>query len=166
MLLTRRTFIKLVPSALLIIVWPRVFAASRDNLVTRILPVYLDTLMPADETPSATNLQVDRKLLHRADNETRYFRLLVRGCQWLEQTAQEEYAEPFSEISEDQRILIVQRMSAMKHRTLAHEFFRQVQADLFTHYYSHAASWKNLGMDHPPQPLGYPDYHQSPGQHP
>ncbi len=41
-------------------------------------------------------------------------------------------------------------------------FFTQVREDAFSFYYANPSSWKGLGFDRPPQPLGYADYDREP----
>jgi len=161
--ITRRAFLSALSLALLVQHPLRLLAgqAPRDWQAT--LSAFLDTLMPADETPSATSLRVDAALLEMAQTDTRYRRLLRYGCLWLDRTAQREHESAFAVLTERQRTLIVERLEQQAPDSIAGAFFRHVRSDLFEFYYSHPLSRAGLGMDRPPQPQGYPGYHEPPG---
>ncbi len=158
---TRRSLLKLLPLALLM-QWPwrSVIATSGDNATT--LAAFVDTLMPADETPAASELGIDRMLQARAEADDHYRRLLREGCGLLDRVAQRAYGRDFSELDEEQRVRIVEFFERQGPRTLARAFFRGVRDDLFELYYSQPQSWTGLGMDRPPQPAGYMDYQRPP----
>ncbi|MCS3904020.1 hypothetical protein J2T55_002052 [Methylohalomonas lacus] len=158
---TRRTLLKLIPLTLLI-QWPWRGAFAATGFKTT-LAVFLDTLMPADETPAASELGIDQALLERAAADDRYERLIRNGCGLLDRVSQRAYARDFSELDEAQRIRIVEFFERQGPRTLARAFFRSVRDDLFELYYSQPQSWPGLGMDRPPQPAGYMDYQRPPG---
>lgn len=162
MSLTRRAFVKLLSLASLLKWSPRLFAAPSIQDFESTLAAFLDTLMPADEAPSATELNVDHMLLQKAGGDARYTRLLLNGCLWLENTALREFQSPFAELDESQRARIVAAMEQASSRSLANVFFANVQKDLFELYYSQPASWQGLGIDRPPQPMGYLDYQKPP----
>lgn len=159
---TRRTFLKLIPSFLLAGLWSRVNAEPVTALVERILPTFLDTLMPADESPSASSLGVHNDILEKSTGDDHYRRLLVKGCRWLEQVSLREFDVSFDRLSDRQQFIVVDKMANMNKRTIAHVFFKRLQADLFDYYYARPASWQGLGINRPPQPLGYNDYNRKP----
>ena len=159
---TRRTFLKLLSLALALPYPGRLFAASMGHDTAAILTAFLDTLMPADETPAASELGVDKTLLDKAETDRRYRRLLTRGCDWLDNMAVNTYQTHFTALTEQQRIHVVKLMERSEPGTLARVFFSRLRTDLFEHYYSQPASWKGLDIDRPPQPNGYPDYNRPP----
>lgn len=159
---TRRAFIKLLSLGLLLRYPPVVFAGPGRQDHEKILTAFLDTLMPADETPAASELRIDQTLLQKSDGDRQYRRLLRHGCNWLEKTARQQYRAGFAALSEQQRVRIVELMEQARSRSIARVFFNRVRTDLFEHYYSHPDSWKGLGIDRPPQPEGYPDYDKAP----
>lgn len=158
MSLTRRAFLKLLAVASLLKYSPRLFAAPSLRGFEPTLAAFLDTLMPADETPSASDLNVDRSLLQKAEGDGDYRRLLLNGCLWLENTAHREYQTGFAALEERHRVSIVTLMEQDDAPAIARAFFRRLQNDLFEHYYSRPESWQGLGIDQPPQPRGYPGY--------
>lgn len=162
MAFTRRAFIKLLSLALVLRFPARALAANTGRDVETILPAFLDTLMPADETPAASELLIDRALLEKAETDNRYRQLLRRGCYWLDAMARKHYQTSFADLSDDQRIHIVELMEQSRSRSLARIFFTRVRNELFEHYYSHPAGWPGLGIERPPQPHGYMDYNKPP----
>ncbi|MDZ7734864.1 MAG: gluconate 2-dehydrogenase subunit 3 family protein [Gammaproteobacteria bacterium] len=162
---TRRAFIKLLSLGLLLRYPSAVFAGPGLQDHEKTLAAFLDTLMPADETPAASELRIDQTLLQKSDGDERYRRLLRNGCLWLERTARRKYQSDFTALTGRQRVRIVELMEQARPRTIARVFFHRVRTDLFEHYYSHPESWKGLDIDRPPQPKGYPDYDQPPAAH-
>lgn len=162
---TRRAFIKLLSLGLLLRYPPALFAEAGLQEHKKILTAFLDTLMPADETPAASELRIDQTLLQKSEENGQYRRLLQHGCNWLEKTAQRQYRAGFANLTEQQRVGIVKSMEQARSRSIARVFFVRVRTDLFEHYYSHPDSWKGLGIDRPPQPEGYPDYDKAPAAH-
>ncbi len=140
----------------------RVFAAGFAGISARVLPAFLDTLIPADESPSATDLQVDKKLLEKIAQDPAYKKLLDYGCLWLEQRASSQYQESFWQLNEQQRDAIVTLLASKHPSSYAHQFFFRVQRDAFALYYSDPASWHGLALRQPPQPEGYAEYDRPP----
>ena len=112
--------------------WPSQLAEST-------LRIYVDVLIPADETPSGTALDVDRQLLLVAMGQRDYLRLLEQGLDWLNRRAREK--------------------ASGRHNTLARVFFERTRADAFFHYYGRPESWPGIARySGPPQPSGFMDY--------
>lgn len=159
---TRRTFLQFLSLALLLRHPSWLFARQTPPDWENTLTVFLDTLMPADESPAASTLEVDHRLVQLAENDGGYRRMLQNGCQWLELAARREYRTGFTALTETQRIRIVELMEQTRSGTPAQVFFARVQYDLFEYYYSQPASWTGLGIDQPPQPAGYTGYADPP----
>jgi len=120
------------------------------------LPYFLDTLIPEDTTPSASQLGLHETLISHAKHIENYTTLLELGCQWLDLQAQ----PAFNKLPQSTADKIVSIAANSNNNTIPNMFFERVKSDLFTFYYSHPASWPGLGFDTPPQPLGYPDFTQ------
>ena len=159
---TRRTFIRLLSTLPLLSYAPRLLArpSLRDFRTT--LVAFLDTLMPADDTPAASDLGVPDKLMSLADSDRRYERLLLNGCLWLDNMALKRHDYEFHALDEWQRVAIVERLETSQAPRFARVFMRRVLADLYEFYYSQPRSWPGLGIERPPQPLGYRDYAKPP----
>jgi hypothetical protein len=126
------------------------------------LAAYLDTLIPADETPSATQLGVSEKILSRAATDSDYLRLIKRGCDWLDAQAKQSGAAHFAALSEDQRERVINLAAEGEGGPWIEMFFDQTLADAFSHYYADPRSWRALDYAGPPQPRGFADYTQAP----
>jgi len=126
------------------------------------LAAYLDTLIPADETPSATQLGVTEKILSQAATDSDYLRLLNKACDWLEAQAQQSGAAHFAALSEDQREQVIHLAAAGEGGPLVEMFFDQTLAAAFSYYYADPRSWPALDYAGPPQPRGFMDYTQAP----
>jgi hypothetical protein len=128
------------------------------------LAAYVDVLIPADVTPSATALDVDKQLLAVASGQQDYQTLLELGLDWLNRRAREQYGGHFPELDEGSREAVVAQAAAAGYNTLPRVFFERTRADAFFHYYGRPESWPGItGYSGPPQPLGFLDYTRPPG---
>ncbi len=126
------------------------------------LAAYVDTLIPEDETPSATQVGVVEKILAKSAAERPYKRLIQKGCAWLDTQAGQYDAAYFAALSEAQREAIVRLAADGQADLLPLRFFRQTQQDAFFYYYAHPRSWPGLGYPGPSQPQGFLDYTYAP----
>jgi hypothetical protein len=159
----RRTFIsRLFTSSALAVLAGYVPGVSAAGFVTRqalrSLPAFLDTLLPEDGAPSATQLGIDRQLTAHATSIENYLRLLQLGCQWLDQQATARSNVGFWQLDLQGRESILTLAENAADDSLQALFFDRVKSDAFTFYYSNPASWVAVGFAGPPQPTGYPDY--------
>ena len=141
------------------------FAAAPPlpRLADATLGAYVDALIPADETPSASALGVDKQLLAAAAGAPGHRRLLDAGLDWLNTRSRARYARPFPELDERGREAIVGEAAAAGYGTLPRVFFERTRAAAFFHYYGRPESWRDMAQYRgPPQPLGYMDYTQPP----
>lgn len=129
----------------------------RETLVS-----FLDTLIPADETPSATQAGVADMIQSRADKDERYRQFLEQGCAWLDDQARHTGAASFGALKQPARDKIVGRAELEPAGTLPRKFFEQTTEVCFYLYYSRPESWKGLGYNGPPQPRGFMNYTQAP----
>jgi len=130
-----------------------------SRLADSTLRAYLDILIPADETPSATSLDVDKQLLAVASGQRDYQTLLEWGLDWLNRRAREQYGREFPELEEGNREAVVREAAEAGYNTLPRVFFERTRADAFFHYYGRPESWRGIAHYRgPPQPLGFPDY--------
>ncbi len=126
------------------------------------LSIYLDTLIPADITPSATELKIDELLTLKADRNRAYATLLTQGCNWLDQQARNRSQQSFKLLPENERIAIIASAESGDPRSLASQFYFASRNDAFFHYYAHPKSQTCLTNAGTPQPLGYPDHNKAP----
>ncbi len=130
----------------------------------KLLAAFVDTLIPPDLTPSASQLKLDRRLVAHAARIVNYPQLLELGAQWLDAQASAQYGLAFEALRPEQRDRIVAQAEASPRNGIPKMFFDRVLADLMSFYYAEPASWAGMGFESPPQPRGYPDYTLAPAR--
>lgn len=126
------------------------------------LPAFLDTLIPADSTPSATQLGLEQALLLHADRIENYTRLIELGCEWIDATSKTLHGAPFDKATLSQRESVVTLAEASPESAIPRMFFERVRFDLMGLYYASPASWKGVGLSSAPQPRGYMNFTKPP----
>lgn len=128
------------------------------------LEAYLDTLIPADESPSAIHLGVAEAMVAKAKSDTSYQRLLQQGCDWLDEQARQYGAAHFAALREAERERIVSLAAVGAAGLQPLIFFHRTREDAFVAYYARPESWAGVGYAGPPQPRGFMDYAQAPSR--
>ena len=129
----------------------------------RSLGAFLDTLLPADITPGASQLEVDKSIITQARANMRLQRLLTLGCAWLDTQAKERGAEDFAALAQPNRDAIVSAAETSPAQSLPRVFFEQIRGMAFYHYYARPETWPGMAYAGPPQPRGFLDFTQPPG---
>jgi hypothetical protein len=124
---------------------------------------YLDTLLPADGSPAASELGLDTMIIDGARVNPNLTRLIELGCAWLDQQASQRGVVDFSELDEAGRIAVVTAAEKSSPRSLPQTFFTATRDLAFREYYVQPAAWEALGYSGPPQPQGFPGHDQQPG---
>ena len=127
------------------------------------LGAWLDTLIPADETPSATQLGVDRMMLAAARTDPDYRIVLDFGRKWLDAQARSRGVRDFAALDMAGREAIITLAAGAGEDAPEYHFFLSMRQEAFAFYYARPESWPGLGYRGPPQPLGHMDYTQKPG---
>jgi hypothetical protein len=127
----------------------------------RSLRAFLDTLIPADSTPSASQLGLEELLLRHAEGIENYPRLLELGCVWLDETSLRLYGRHFDGLEPKQMVAVVTLAEGSPADIIARMFFERVRFDLMGLYYAAPASWQGLGIS-APQPAGHLDFERPP----
>jgi hypothetical protein len=145
---------------------PRAVAAvigpgSAEPTSLAALPLWLDTLLPADETPSATQLGIGVESILREQGGG-VLRPLQLGCAWLDAEARRLGAADFKAMDVAGREQVAANAVASPARTVQRAFFELTQRIAFAQYYARPESWRGLGYGGPPQPTGYPDHDKPP----
>ncbi len=158
----RRAFIRRgIQTALTIYSLPlcNVYANIIDkNISKNVLSRFVDTIIPEDSTPAASQLSLDIMLIKYSKTIKNYTKLIELGCEWLNLQAHSKYKMPFDVLNEAQREAIVTLAEESALGSIPKLFFDRVCSDLLRLYYSVPQSWIGLGFNQPPQPHGYPDY--------
>lgn len=126
------------------------------------LQSFLDVLIPRDSTPSASDINIDQKLIKKASGIDNYHQLLVEGTQWLNVQSLKYWRLPFHELSDDNKEKLVDAAFNAPVGTLPQVFMTWVRDDAMQLYYSDPRSWPGLVISTPPQPNGYPTAHLKP----
>lgn len=137
-------------------------AKEDGDSLRRTLACYLDTLLPADSTPSASQLGVDRALVTQAGRELFLARLLVRGCSWLDTEAAKRGSSDFATLGASDQEIVVSIAERSPRDSLPRTFFDTILPLAYREYYARPESWIGLGFAGPPQPLGFPDHAEPP----
>jgi hypothetical protein len=169
MQLSRGHFLKLLVSTGLctgttLVGTGRLWSAPLTPPMLQTLQAYFDTLIPADETPSATQVGVHTQVVTRASIHEPYQSLLIKGCTWLDEQAHQHGAKQFAALDADQREQVVDLAARAASRSVPRTFFERTRKDAFIYYYAHPQSWRGLGYHGPPQPLGFMDYSVAPSR--
>lgn len=161
--ISRRLFLKLSVGAGLLassgyifktVLWPSAVTPEE----TKTLSSYVDTLIPPDITPAASQLNVPQMIISKSKSDRKYRRLIKKGCHWLDKQAGYFNADSFAMLNEQNREHIVKIASEGERDSLHGIFFERMRLDAFFCYYGIVESWKGLGYEGPPQPKGFPDY--------
>ena len=134
-------------------------ALTADEQLT--LKAFLDTLIPADDTPGAIDLDVHSRILAQAVRDTHYRRLVHAGCRTLDKLALSSKNRPFRELGMAPRDSVVHAL-VQSEDDKRHGFFKSTQRRAFNFYYSDPRSWPGMCYAGPPQPRGFMDYKQPP----
>ena len=163
--ITRRDLLRLLVSLSAWLPAPLLLAAvsGKDKPVS--LPAFgpfLDTLLPEDASPSATQLGVDTAILNSAAKSRKLARVIELGCAWLDKQASMHGVDGFAALDESTRIEIVTAAEQSSNRSLPNLFFETMRRIAFQHYYSNPGSWPALAYTGPPQPHGFPGHDRAP----
>jgi hypothetical protein len=137
----------------------RASAAIRKYRLEALVP-YLDTLLPEDSAPSASQLSLHEHLVDHALDVPKYVELLSLGCRWLD--GQAGPVTNFAALDEAARVQLVTLMERSTPGSIERQFFDRTLSDSMQFYYAHPRTWESLGFAGPPQPVGFPDYRQPP----
>ena len=157
--LTRRIFLGLSLAAGFALVTRRVRAQGNPFAA---LPAFLDTLIPADETPAASALGVDAAIMDEARGRESLMRLVTAGCAWLDDQARRRGAPSFAALGARERVALVEVAEAAPLRSLPLTFFNRLRELAMGYYYARPEAWPGTGFERPPQPEGYMDFAAAP----
>lgn len=122
----------------------------------------VELLVPADETPGAVELGVDRAILARAAQDHELADLLASGCLRLDADAQLHARASWLALSEQQQQASLQRLAGGAPLSFPGRFFWRLRDETLAGYYADPRSWDLLSYRGPPQPVGYADYAEPP----
>lgn len=168
--LNRRSWLKLTTSGAAL-PGAGLFALPR-RLRMRLVPItdleravvsrIVGLLVPADETPGALQLGVDRELLADIEKKRWDSRWVAEAVSWLDTQASNDAGKKFLALDEPRQIALLERMEATQKGSAPARVFRMLRNATMTAYYARPESWPSLGFDGPPQPAGFPGYASPP----
>ncbi len=138
--------------------WPS--QLDRNELAT--LDAFLDTLVPADETPGALDLGIHEVMAVRIAKDREYRYLVRVGNTWLNTQARAFSKDDFPACDVEERVRIVKNAEDSGPDSPAFVFFTRLRMDCFKLYYADPRTWPGLGFAGPPQPIGFPLHDQPP----
>lgn len=127
-----------------------------------LMSAVLDTLIPRDITPSATDLGVDKAIEQGPGAQVPYRDKTIAGLLWCDEQARAMFGRGFVELSEVDRDAVLQAALVVPTNPMPQRFVLSLRDDAFLHYYAHPDAWKGLAYEGPPQPQGYPSYYKAP----
>lgn len=129
----------------------------------QVLERWVETLLPTDAvSPGAGKLGVHAELLRIARKDPRAERLLILGLAWLSGEAIALGSRSFTDLSLDDCERIVAKAASMERTEMARVFFAYTLRISKELYYAKPEAWAGLGLQRPPQPMGYMDYREAP----
>jgi hypothetical protein len=118
----------------------------------KILAEYLDVLIPADDfTPSASSAELHKEILDSAKSDKAVMGMIDAGCNWLQKASKGRWLE----LNAQQRTRLVEWMEKSPEGQLPNAFFVYLRDRAMRLYYAKQVSWNGLGIEGPPQPVGY-----------
>lgn len=168
--LTRRVFNAILTVLLFIPVLSRAGSRTVSDKKIKIAPVsvktviftrFCDAVIPADETPSASDLKIDDVLFSELQKYKSFRSWPGKLEKWLLDNSLAVFEKGLDEISDDQfEELVAQFANDKKHFLFTG--FNFSRHTLMKQYYSNEASWIGLTEYHAPQPLGYMNFTKRP----
>lgn len=113
-------------------------------------------------SPPASALDVPFAVTKAAKRNPQVERVLQWGVRWLDRSAEQAHSSRFSELTEKQRIQVVETAAGEGAKLLPKAFYTIVRDLSMRAYYAHAAAWGGMGYGGPPQPDGFVDYRDAP----
>lgn len=124
--------------------------------------VLLDTLIPDGDFPGASRTGVTDRLRAECEAKRQTQRALMAGLRLLEEQARRHGADGFRTLARPQREEILADWARAADGSLPRFLYSTLRDRAMQLHYVHSLVWKPLGLPHPPQPRGYPDYRRAP----
>jgi hypothetical protein len=118
--------------------------------------VWIDHLIPEDETPGALSLGIDAKILEKSE----YLDLVEKGTLWLYKTAKDRFDKPYTALSESEAESLIVMASKESGDSIPNSFFLYTRLEAMKLYYADPRSRVGTVWEQNPQPAGHPDFQQ------
>lgn len=165
-MLSRRNWLKFTTSSTLLpgIGWLTIPRRARMRLVPitdlerETVSRVVGLLIPADETPGAVELGIDRTVLQEIEANHWNARWVAEAVLWLDAQAKTDGVDRFLTLDDGRQIALLERMEAAPLDSAPGRVFRLLRHSAMIEYYGLPETWPSLGFDGPPQPAGFPGY--------
>ncbi|MEO5356475.1 MAG: gluconate 2-dehydrogenase subunit 3 family protein [Nitrospirae bacterium YQR-1] len=132
---------------------------------TDTLRVFFDVLIPGDESPPASALNVDKILISEIEQDKTLLLPARKTCKWLNALSNSSFnIKSFKLLDDANRQKIAGIASESTEGTVQRFFFDTTLRKALSHYYANPASWSSLRYNGPPQPNGFPEQSEAPVQ--
>jgi len=155
---SRRLFLKLLMATTInSLIIPSSTAKVSVKTHNKTLLAFFDTLIP--ECAAGQLL----KTIHRENLlGSNQDKLLKWGQHWLDSQAKNYAKHKFHQLTNRQKIAIVELAQSSPSTSAPYYFFYQLRRTLMQHHYSSPNIMAQLGFTRSPQPFGYPQHDQAP----
>lgn len=165
--LSRRDLIRRLAGGVLVVsglaVIKRVLAPPHlDSRGAVTLEALLDVVIPAGSSAGFRATQVLPRLVAELEADRRTRRGLLEGLRLLERRSRQRGAPDFASLPAERRAELFAACGRGRDGGLERYFYRIVRDGAVRLHYSRPEVWEPLGVPHPPQPAGYPDYAEAP----
>ena len=122
------------------------------------LAALIDTLLPADNTPGALELGVDKAVFEALQADPHLTDLARAGLQWFNAAAD----RPFAQLPLPARSELVARAAGADRAKVERAFVDQLRHLTIGFYLTHPQNLRGLAYAGPPMPAGYSDQATAP----
>ena len=136
--------------------------AAALQVSTTDISTIVDTFVPRDRTPSASDLRIHYRLLELASGISNYPELLDQGMVWINNISKRLHSGVFRDLSPKLRDEVLRLAFSQPAGTLPQVFVSRTRNDTMALYYVDQRARTGLGLDGPIQPGGYPDHDKPP----
>lgn len=144
------------------ILWRVFFPGRLADSQRAALAAVLDTLIPDGRFPGARRTGVLEPLLAECAATRQTQRALIEGVELIDAKARRRGAASFAVLAESERAAVLGECASAEIGSLPWFFFRTLRDRAMHLHYTHPLARAAVGLDRPPQPLGYVDYWQAP----
>ncbi|MZR14261.1 gluconate 2-dehydrogenase subunit 3 family protein [Maritimibacter sp. DP07] len=132
--------------------------STADARTNDTLRAMVETIVPADETPSAADIGIHQQIQAMALDIQNYELMIAEGTAWLDRAANGSFAN----LALPDRNRVLEAAFSQPPQSLPQVFATRIRNDTLTLYYRDRRAWPGLGIASPIQPDGYPDHDEKP----
>ena len=137
---------------------PQTVAELERAMIERIV----DLLVPRDETPGAIDLGVHDRVLEGMARSTPLALACGEMMREADRDARVRHGADFLALDAARQTDVLQALAQGPSAGAGRRGFALLRREVMRLYYSQPPAWPSLGLDGPPQPIGFPDYTDPP----